>query len=247
MVDLSTLDIVILCASAFFTSVLSAILGMGGGVSLIAVMMQYFPQTALIPMHGIVQMFSNGFRVFLNLKHVKWEIFIPLFLGGILGAAIGSQFVLALPQHYFSLILALLILYLTWKPKPRKGYKKFKHKFFLVGVFANFVSVIFGVSGPLLAPFFLNENLTRFQIIATKAAKQFTGHVLKIIIYLFIGFSLSAYVHLIFLMVLSVIAGTYVGTKVLHKVPEKLFIVLFKGLITLLCFRMLLKAFLGFQ
>lgn len=43
-------------------------------------------------------------------------------------------------------------------------------------------------------------------------------------------------------MVVAVVTGSYAGTKLRQKIPEQLFLVAFKVLITLLAIRMIIKA-----
>lgn len=43
-------------------------------------------------------------------------------------------------------------------------------------------------------------------------------------------------------MALSVISGSYVGTKIRHRIHEQAFLIVFKILITLLALRMIIKA-----
>jgi len=43
------------------------------------------------------------------------------------------------------------------------------------------------------------------------------------------------------LMILAVISGSYAGTRLRHQVPEQLFLMAFKLLITLLAMRMIIK------
>ena len=105
MVELTQIDLIVLLVAAFATSVISAILGMAGGISLLAVMMQYFPQTLLIPMHGIVQLVSNGFRTALNFKYVEMRILGPLLIGSVVGAVVGYHFVLSIPQTFFAFFM----------------------------------------------------------------------------------------------------------------------------------------------
>ena len=59
------IDIVILSIAAFFTSALTAVAGAGGGAALMAVMLQFMPPAAAIPVHGAVHLVSNLTRCFL--------------------------------------------------------------------------------------------------------------------------------------------------------------------------------------
>lgn len=67
-------------------------------------------------------------------------------------------------------------------------------------------------------------------------------HLVKVITFGLLGFAYGPYLYLMVLMVIAVIAGSYAGTKLRHKVPEELFRKAFKLLLTLLALRMIARA-----
>ena len=63
----------ILIIAAFITSVLSAIIGMGGGITLLGIMAIIMPSGYLVvAYHGVIQLVSNITRtvVYLSLIHI---------------------------------------------------------------------------------------------------------------------------------------------------------------------------------
>ena len=78
----------VLDAIAFFTSTLTAVIGMGGGILLISAMPGLLPAAAIIPVHGAVQLASNGSRVLLGIRHIEWRIFWPFSIGAVLGLSL---------------------------------------------------------------------------------------------------------------------------------------------------------------
>ncbi len=58
---------------AVLTSVVSGVMGMAGGMLLLAVMLLRLEPAVAIPVHGIVQLVSNGSRAFFLRKHVRWD------------------------------------------------------------------------------------------------------------------------------------------------------------------------------
>ena len=60
--ELGGFEIAILGAAALATSVLSAIVGMAGGITLLTVMLVFLDPLVAIPVHGAVQMVSNSSR-----------------------------------------------------------------------------------------------------------------------------------------------------------------------------------------
>tara|TARA_B100000749_G_scaffold280887_2_gene279951 strand:+ start:5759 stop:6484 length:726 start_codon:yes stop_codon:yes gene_type:complete len=236
---------IVLVFSALLTSILSGVIGMGGGITLLAVMELFVPASALVPLHGSVQLMSNGTRVFLHFKHVKWSIGVPMLVGIVLGSIVAAQFTTTFQStSEFKLVLAGFILAMTWKPKFKKGFKVVA-KFYLVGFTSGILSMLLGATGPFLAPFFLNENLDRFQVISTKAFAQLTGHLSKVVAFFFLGFSFTQYGLIVLLMAGAVILGTYIGKRILQRVNEKTFIAVYKVVITTLCVRMIWMHFVN--
>ena len=100
-----------------------------------------------------------------------------------------------------------------------------------IGVLAGGVVVgtnlVAGVGGPLLDVFFQRVDMTRYQVVATKAIAQTIGHISKIIFFggLVVSFSFENWpnpVLLIFAIIFSVI-GTTLGKKVLDIIDDEIF------------------------
>ena len=100
-----------------------------------------------------------------------------------------------------------------------------------VGIAAGIVVVgtnlLAGVGGPLLDVFFQKVEMTRHQVVATKAVAQFLGHVSKVIFFGGLAVSSSsenwpALWLLIIAMAVSVM-GTTLGKKVLDKINDRTF------------------------
>ena len=53
-----------------------------------------------------------------------------------------------------------------------------------MGGLSGLVTVFIGAAGPLIAPFFIDRDLTKENIIATKAACQVMGHLGKMPIFI---------------------------------------------------------------
>lgn len=239
--DLQTLTVI---AAAFFTAALSAVLGMGGGILLLAVMGIYFPPAVLIPLHGAVQLASNFARAVINWRAIAWRILGPMAAGCVLGAAVGSQLVLAIPEAIYQGILGVFILLMTWLP-PFRAAPRVPGKFFWLGGISTALSMVVGATGALTAPFFLNEGLDKKGIIATRAGGMALTHLLKVGVFGLIGFQFARYWLLFAGMVVAVTLGTLAGNALLGRIPERTFVVLFRVVITLLALRMLLAAVWG--
>ena len=93
------LDLSILCLVGLLTSMLSAVVGMAGGITLLSVMLLFFDPLVAIPIHGVVQLVSNSSRTFVQRKHVDWTILWRYSLMLVPMGFIGIEIAQALPPN----------------------------------------------------------------------------------------------------------------------------------------------------
>jgi len=231
----------LLCGVSFLGSVISAAMGLGGGGLMIAVMALFLPPGVLIPVHGMVQLGSNGGRAALMRSHVLTEILPAFLIGTVLGAAIGVQLVIALPIALLQGVLAAFILYSTWAPKFRAS-KPGKRTFFGLGALGAFVTMFVGATGPLIAPFAAAASNQRQQVVATHAALMTLQHGLKIIAFGVVGFAFGPYLPLLAGLLGFGFAGTFLGRLLLNRLPERSFRIGLKAILTAIALRLLYGA-----
>ena len=223
-VDILTLIIVV---ASFATAFLSSIFGMLGGLILMGILVSLIQVGPAMILHGLIQMTSNGYRAWLNQKDINWKIIGTLFLGNII--AMATLFFIAFVPDRITVLFALGILpYIAWAMPNNLAFDVTKTP---IGILAGMVVVgtnlLAGVGGPLLDVFFQRVEMTRHQVVATKAVAQFLGHVSKVIFFGGLAVTSSAenwpvFWLLITAMVVSVI-GTTLGKKVLDRINDKTF------------------------
>lgn len=239
-------ELAILAVAALLTSILSAVVGMAGGIVLLAVMLLFFPPLVVIPLHGAVQLVSNGSRTFIQRKHLRWDIVwryaVLLLPMGFVGLAIAQR----LPADAAKAIIGLFVLLATWAPgalllgtHPEQTNPH--RRFFVLGGVAGVLNVTLGAIGPLLAPFFLNLGLSRFELIGTKAASQALGHVTKLLVFGVAGFAYAEWLGVLTVLAACVVAGTWIGSRLLERVDEVWFVRIYKTVLTLIAIRLTLS------
>ncbi|MFZ8924060.1 MAG: TSUP family transporter, partial [Candidatus Puniceispirillaceae bacterium] len=112
------LDAGLLILASFATSFITAAFGIGGGVILIALLALLLPPAALIPVHGVVQLGSNGGRVAIMARDVVWRPILPFVFGAIIGASIGGLVVVQLPPWVVQLALGIFIIWVVFAKIP---------------------------------------------------------------------------------------------------------------------------------
>jgi uncharacterized membrane protein YfcA len=231
----------ILSATALVAATLSGVIGMGGGLLLLTVMAMVLDPLAVVPIHGVVQMASNGTRTLRLLREVEWGIFfryVPM-LG--FGVWVGRSFYAGADAAWFKPVVgAFVLLALTWDlMKPRR--MNLPAWVLLPGGFVGgMLTVMVGATGPYLATFFLRDDLHRRQVVATKAAIQTVGHLAKIPAFLSLGFDYVGAWPVMVPMVVAAIAGTFLGTTILGRLPERAFKIAFRVLLAALAAKLII-------
>lgn len=232
-----------LCAVSFLGSFVAAALGLGGGMLVLASMALALPPPVLIPIHGVVQLGSNLGRAVLMVRDALFSV-VPAFLfGTILGVAVGAHMVVTLPIWALRVVLAAFILYATWAPKFQST-RPSQAKLFGVGAVSTFATMFVGATGALVAPFVSASSPDRRQVVATHGLLMSIQHGFKVIAFGVIGFAFGPYVPLLVGLLLFGIIGTYGGSLVLNRLPETVFRVGLRMILTLLSVRLLYWAFL---
>ena len=230
----------LLLASAI-TSMLTAVLGAGGGVLLLVLMASWMPPAAIIPVHGMIQLGSNTGRAVLTRHHIDWKVIAAFAPGVIAGAALGAWLLVNLPAHLWQLSIALFVLYLCWGPKLPKA------SFGAIGIFiasavTSFVSLFVGATGPLVAAFIKQIHRDRFKTVATFAAAMTLQHAPKALVFGVAGFVFSDWLLFILAMIACGFTGTWLGLHVLKSMTNRWFSLAFNLVLTLLALRLLWQA-----
>jgi uncharacterized membrane protein YfcA len=240
---LELLDLAILCSVGLLTSMLSAVVGMAGGITLLSVMLLFFEPLVAIPIHGVVQLVSNSSRTYVQRKHVDWTILWRYSVMLVPMGFVGIEVAQALPPNVTRALIGVFVLIATWRrgwlligTHPERA--DIHRRFFFLGAVVGLINMTIGAAGPLIAPFFLKIGLSRQAMIGTKAACQAVGHLVKIAIFGIAGFVFAEYAIPLALLSVSVIAGTWIGSQVLESVNERWFTRLYKGVLTLVALRL---------
>ncbi len=202
-----------LVVASLFTSFMTAAFGIGGGVTLIALLALLLPPAALIPVHGVVQLGSNGGRVAIMVKDVFWRPILPFMIGAVIGAGIGGAVVVQLPPWLVQLALGIFIIWavLVKIPQIQKRYV------FLGGVISSFLTMFFGATGNFIAAMVKSMNLEPVTHAATHSIMMTIQHFIKVLIFGIVGFEFGPYMPLIGAMLISGFVGTIIGRQFLTK------------------------------
>lgn len=233
----------ILCGASLVTAAVSAVIGMAGGIMLLAVMLLFLDPAVAIPIHALVQLTSNSSRAVIHRREVRRDLLFPFALLLLPAGYLTLPLVEIAPADALRLAIGIFTIVATWQSRwlllgfdpERVGRRA---RFAIVGAGAGALGPLLGATGPFIAPFFLGIGLTRTELIGTKAACQAGTHVAKMILFGLAGFAFGDYALLMAAMAICVIAGTALGTRVLHRLDDARFTQLYKGALTLVALRL---------
>lgn len=234
--DVSALAFGFLVVMSFFASALTAAIGVGGGVALLAIMGNMIPATALIPVHGVIQLGSNAGRLLTLLGFADWRMIGWFSLGSLVGGLLGGQVVASIPPEAIQLALGLFILYSTWLPVFQMPTTR---RFILyLGGGTGFLSIIVGGMGPFIFVVLKELFTDRRGLLATVAAMNSVQQVLRASIWGLVGFAFADWWALIVLMVATGFMGTLTGKQFLNRVSAEAVQPILKPLLSILALRL---------
>lgn len=232
------MNLFLLSVISLVGSVLTAAVGLGGGLLLLAVMPSFVPISAVVPLQGAVNLASNGSRAVFGRKEVIPKSFGAYVFGGILGTALGFGLIGSIPEKYLSVILGLFIIAATWT-EILKLFGKLLWNDYLLSLFQSFLSLFVGSVAAISIPILLKRGATREQTIATNAMQMAVLNTFRVAAFVIAGFKYQEYWAYIGGMLFGAIVGTFIGGKLKGFISEKAGVLILKVLTTLLAVKML--------
>lgn len=227
----------------FFTSTIAGVVGLGGGMILIAILPSFLPVNALIPVHGLTQMSSNFSRALFGYKDVQFEVIPKFILGSLVGIALISSIIYYISLEYVPLFIGVYILLSLWSKKFNEKIKRFE-SYFLIGFFQTGLSLVVGATGPLTMTLLYKDFDDKNKVVATAAALMGITHIFKVFVFIFFGFAFFDYIGILICMIIGAVLGSYAGTKLRDKIDGKKFRNILKVLLSLLAIKVIVSVFL---
>lgn len=213
---------------AFLAATLAAVAGFGGAAVLLPVLVLTFGTRDAVPILTIAQLIGNGSRVWFNRREVDYRVVTWFAAGGVPLAFLGGLLFARAPLGALTRLLGLfLLLIVVWRhlrPHTTTGFPV--RAFAAIGAGASFLSALLGSVGPLMAPFFLAYGLVKGAYIGTEALSTVVMHVVKLVAYRQAAVLPLASVLTGLALGPVMIAGSWVGKRIIDRLPERLFVII---------------------
>jgi uncharacterized protein len=162
-----------------FTSFVSGVFGMAGGMVLLGVLLTYFDVATGMIFFSIVQLFANGWRVVQWRQYVLWPIFFSYLVGAVISFAVMWTIAFVPDKATVYLALGLMPFAVEALPASMRPNIEWRGVPFFTGMATTIVQILAGVGGMFLDIFFQKSTLDRKTTNATKAVAQSFSHVVR--------------------------------------------------------------------
>lgn len=225
---------VLIGLAALCTSALTALLGFGGGIVLLAALLLVVDPLVAIPLHAAIQVASNGTRTVIRRRDVAWSIVVPFSILLLPAGALVIPLVTRAPRDGLQMAIAITLLVATWLPERTKRPIPAPSRagWLAAGAVVGGLNVAVGATGPLQAPLFRAGTTDRMAFVGTFAAAQTIGHLAKIALFGIAGFTFGHHLPAVGFGIAGVVTGTHLGSRVLDRMPEARFTRLYLTAIT---------------
>jgi uncharacterized membrane protein YfcA len=226
-------ELTLLGATGLLTAALTAVIGFGGGTIMMAVFLLFVPPAAAIPFHGLVQVFSNAWRIVLFRQYISWKLALRYTALLPFGVAVGLWFFQGLSAQVLQMLIGSFVLgtLFTRQLKRFQGKDLPLAAFWPLGFVMGILNMMVGVVAPLLGVLVVRRELRKEGMIATLAYLSLAGHVAKVVAFGLAGFSFTAYLPALAVLVPSVMVGGVLGKWLLGRVNERVFMLVFQFLL----------------
>ena len=231
-------EIFIVSIVTFGAAILTFFSGFGLGTILTPVMMIFFPTEVAIAFTGLVHFSNNIFKFFLVGKNIDKKVLIRFGLPSIIAALIGAYLLILIDSdivifsYYFFdkkidvivvkfMISILLIIFAIIDLIPQINNLHFDKKYLPVGGFlSGFFGGLSGNQGALRSAFLVKHGLEKSVFVATTVAISSLVDITRLSVYStnFMNLNYSDFYQLGFFSVVSAVAGSLIGNKLLKKV-----------------------------
>ena len=234
-------EIFIVSIVTFGAAILTFFSGFGLGTILTPVMMIFFPTEVAIALTGVVHFSNNIFKFFLVGKNIDKKVLILFGLPSVIASFIGAYLLILIDSdivifsyNFFDkkidvilvkfLISILLIIFAIIDLIPQVNNLHFDKKYLPLGGFlSGFFGGLSGNQGALRSAFLVKHGLEKSVFVATTVAISSLVDITRLSVYStnFMNLNYSDFYQLGFFSVVSAVAGSFIGNRLLKKVTSE--------------------------
>ncbi|HEV2403966.1 MAG TPA: sulfite exporter TauE/SafE family protein [Ktedonobacterales bacterium] len=223
---------IILALVALLASTLAGVTGFGGAAVLLPALVAIFGIREAVPILTVAQLIGNASRVWFNRREVNWRVVAWFALGALPLALLGGYLFAKAPLAPLTRLLGVfLLLVVVWRHARPKPASFPVASFAGIGAGASFLSAVLGSVGPIMAPFFLGYGLVKSAYIGTEALSTVVMRIATLFAYHQTAVLTAFDVWIGLLLGPVMILGSFLGKRIVDRLPEKVFVAIIEGVL----------------
>lgn len=240
--------LLVAAVGGFVAGLITTVAGIGGGITLVAVLSGFLDPKAVVGLTAPVLMIGNLSRVVMFRGELDRPAAGWVLAAGAPAAVVGAVTLPRLPGRALQVGMALLLLSFVayqltrrWRrpPRPVRREPVDARLGLPVGLALGGLSATVGGAGPIGAPFFHARGLRRGGFAATSALANGVIHLLKTVVFLASGVLALTHLPASAVAAVTVAAGNRAGKAVLGRISEATFVRLLLATVTVAAVRLL--------
>ena len=241
MVDLNLLWNVIFLLLTLLAEILGTVGGYGSSVYFVPIGNFFFDFHTVLGLTAVFHLSSNVSKIWLFRQGLNKKLLIHLGIPAIIFVVLGAFLAKYLSETYLELILGIFLVFTSalFLIKRKLEVSPNRKNSIIGGVLSGFSAGVLGTGGAIRGLTMAAFNLEKSIFVSTSAVIDFLVDFSRTIVYITNGFiGKLALFYLPFLFVIGFV-GTYLGKRILKKIPQDRFrwfslvTILLVGIITL--------------
>lgn len=204
---------------------IGTISGFGASVFLVPLAGMFFDFKTALVLTGIVFIFSSFSKLFLFRKHINRSLIFKIGIPSVVFTLIGAYLNNKVDLKFAELAMGIFLIAFAITFLIKKNFKLKENNFNDVsgGITSGFFTGFIGTGGAIRGAALSAFNLPKNVFVSTSAGIDLGGDLGRTIVYTANGYLDKKYLWYIPIMVVLAYAGSWLGKKLLDKVPENIF------------------------
>lgn len=210
---------------ALIAEVLGTIAGFGSSTIFLPLAVLFVDFRSALVLVAFFHIFGNLGRIFFFRHGFDKKLLIRFGLPSVILTLLGASLVNYLPQDLLKLILGIFLIFFAILSllKPGFSFPPTRTSVLVGGSLSGFLAGLIGTGGALRGAFLTAFHLNKNIYIATAAGIALAVDLTRIPVYVAGGFLETGHYYYLPLLLVIAFSGSYLGKKLVDKVPQDLF------------------------
>ena len=219
--------LIIIIIAVFFGGIIKGAVGIGMSMFSVPIIAFFLPPTTSIMLLCFPVLITNILQMQI-LKGIGSYRFLPMFAALVIGLIIGGKLILEIDHSTISQIIAILIIISVTANFLGTDFVKIKPFFekkitIILGLFSGIIGGLSSMYAPLIIAYLVCVNLEKEFFIRTIATMYFIGSLILYPFFIYNGLGTIYDLLVSALLIIPALFGQSLGSKIRHKISNKVF------------------------